>query len=62
MYLHRAADQDGNTIDFSLSKIRDSKAPKCFLKKDLAFSHFSTPRVITVDKNPAYSIAVEKLK
>jgi transposase-like protein len=27
----------------------------------LAFSR-STPRVITVDKNPAYPIAIEKLK
>jgi len=28
----------------------------------LAFSYVSTPRVITVDKNPAYPIAIEELK
>lgn len=28
----------------------------------MAFSYVSTPRVITVDKNPAYPIAIEELK
>jgi transposase, IS6 family len=28
----------------------------------LAFSHVSTPRAITVDKNPAYPIAIQELK
>ena len=28
----------------------------------MAFSHVSTPCVITVDKNPAYPVAVEELK
>jgi IS6 family transposase len=32
------------------------------LKKALAFSHVSAPRVITVDKNPAYPVAMEELK
>jgi transposase, IS6 family len=34
----------------------------CFFKKALAFSHVSKPRVITVDKNPAYPIAIQELK
>ena len=62
MYLYRAVDSDGNTIDFFLSKTRDSKSAKRFLKKALAFSHVSTPRVVTVDKNPAYPVAIEELK
>ena len=33
MYLYRAVDSEGNTIDFYLSKTRDKKAAKCFFKK-----------------------------
>jgi transposase-like protein len=62
MYLYRAVDSEGNTIDFCLSKNRNSKSAKRFFKKALAFSHVSTPNVITVDKNPAYLVAVEELK
>ena len=62
MYLYRAVDSEGNTIDFSLSKTRDKKAAKCFFKKALRSFHISKPRVITVDKNPAYPIAVEELR
>ena len=62
MYLYRAVDSKGNTIDFYLSKTRDHKATKCFFKKALRSLHVSKPRVITVDKNPAYPIAIEELK
>ncbi|USL45641.1 IS6 family transposase [Priestia megaterium] len=62
MYLYRAVDSKGNTIDFYLSKTRDHKAAKCFFKKALRSLHVSKPRVITVDKNPAYPIAIEELK
>ena len=62
MYLYRAVDSEGNTIDFYLSKTRDKKAAKCFFKKALRSFHVSKPRVITVDKNPAYPIAVEELR
>ena len=37
MYLYRAVDSEGNTIDFYLSKIRDKKATKRFFKKALRF-------------------------
>lgn len=56
MYLYRAVDSRGNTIDFFLSKIRDQKAAKRFFKKALRSFHVSKPRVITVDKNPARNI------
>ncbi|WP_307838221.1 IS6 family transposase [Bacillus cereus group sp. N21] len=62
MYLYRAVDSKGNTIDFFLNKTRDQKAAKRFFKKALRSFHVSKPRIIAVDKNPAYPIAIEKLK
>jgi len=62
MYLYRAVDSEGNTIDFYLSKSRDKQAAKRFFKKALAASHICKPRVITVDKNPAYPVAIQELK
>ena len=55
-------DSEGNTIDFYLSKTRDKKTAKRFFKKALQSFHVSKPRVITVDKNPTYPIAIEQLK
>jgi len=62
MYLYRAVDSEGNTIDFYLSKSRDTKAAKRFFKKALVVRHSTTPRVVTLDKNPAYPLAIEQLK
>ncbi|OSY06480.1 hypothetical protein BTJ48_03353 [Bacillus mycoides] len=62
MYLYRAVDSKGNTIDFYLRKTRDHRAAKRFFKKALQSFHVSKPRVITVDKNPAYPIAIGELK
>jgi transposase-like protein len=62
MYLYRAVDSGGNTIDFYLSKSRGTKAAKRFFKKALAVRHSTTPRVVTVDKNPAYPLAIGQLK
>ncbi|MDR0132783.1 IS6 family transposase [Priestia megaterium] len=62
MYLYRAVDSEGNTIDFYLSKNRNTKSAKCFFKKALASSYVSSPRVITVDKNPAYPVAIQELQ
>ncbi|MED4286637.1 IS6 family transposase [Priestia megaterium] len=62
MYLYRAVDSEGNTIDFYLSKPRDHRAAKRFFKKALWSFHVSKPRVITVDKNPSYPMAIEELK
>lgn len=57
-YLYRAVDSDGNTIDFMLSAKQNRKSAKRFLKKALGSKHNQVPRVITVDKNPAYPAAV----
>ncbi len=61
-YLYRAVDSNGNTIDFMLSAKRSKKAAKRFLKKALGSKHNQIPRVITVDKNPAYPPAINELK
>ena len=52
----------GNTVNFMLSAKRDRKAAKRFFKKALSSNHNQIPRVITVDKNPAYPPAIDKLK
>ena len=52
----------GDTIDFMLSAKRNRKAAKRFFKKALSSSHNQIPRVITVDKNPAYPPAINELK
>jgi IS6 family transposase len=62
MYLYRVVDSEGNMIDFYLSESRDTKAAKCLFKKALAVFHVSKPRVITVDKNPAYPVVIQQLK
>lgn len=61
-YLYRVVDSEGNTIDFYLNKSRDKQAAKYLFKKALAFSYVSKPRVITVDKNPAYPVVIQALK
>ena len=62
MYLYRAVDSAGNTLDFFFSPTRDAQAAKEFLLKTLTVSHSSTPRVINVDKNAAYPKAFNELK
>ena len=57
-YFYRAVDSNGDTIDFMLSAKRNRKAAKRFFKKALSSDHNQIPRVITVDKNPAYPPAV----
>src|SRR5918912_40786 len=62
MYLYRAVDSQGQTIDFLLSARRDAAAAKRFFRKALGQPHTADPRTITVDKNPAYPKAVAELK
>ena len=61
-YLYLAVDSTGNTVDFMLSAKRDRKAAKRFFKKYLSSNHNQIPKVMTVDKNPAYPAAINKLK
>jgi IS6 family transposase len=62
MYLHRAVDSRGQTIDFLLSAKRDAEAAKRFFRKALAQPHTVNPRTITVDKNAAYPKAAAEMK
>jgi len=62
MYLYRAVDSRGQTIDFLLSAKRDAGAAKCFFRKALGQPHTVNPRTITVDKNPAYPCAAAEMK
>jgi transposase, IS6 family len=61
-YLYRALDSTGQTIDFLLTAKRDAAAAKRFLRKAIEASGNPMPRVMNVDKNPAYPAAMEELK
>jgi transposase, IS6 family len=61
-YLYRAVDSEGNTLDFMLSAKRDGKAAARFFRNVLGAKHTQPPRVITVDKNAAYPVAMDELK
>jgi transposase-like protein len=45
-----------------LSTKLDRKAAKRFFKKALGSNHNQMPRIITVDKNPSYPIAIDELQ
>ena len=62
MYLYRAVDSRGQTIDFLLAARRDTAAAKRFFRKALAQPHTVNPRTLAVDKNPAYPRAVAEMK
>jgi transposase, IS6 family len=60
-FLYRAVDSSGQTIDFLLTDRRDAKAAKRFFQRALRNDNLM-PRVINVDKNPAYPRAVTESK
>ena len=55
-------DSTGQTIEFLLTAKRDAAAAKRFFRKALSSPGNPVPRVINVDKNPAFPPAVEALK
>jgi transposase-like protein len=61
-HLYRALDSTGQTIDFLLTAKRDAAAAKRFLCRAIDASGNAMPRVVNVDKNPAYPAAVAALK
>jgi IS6 family transposase len=54
VYLYRAVDSEGATIDFLLSAKQDAAAAKRFLAKALGEANHPTPRVINTDGHAAY--------
>jgi len=61
-YFYRAIDKTGQTLDWILSRHRNTKAAKRFFKKILGNSYVKEPRVINVDKNPAFPPAIQQLQ
>jgi IS6 family transposase len=62
VYLYRAVDAKGQTIDFLLSPKRNAAATRRFFRKALRQPHTVNPRTITVDKNAAYPVAPKTMK
>jgi len=62
VYLYRAVDSTGATIDFLLSAHRDAAAAKRFFQRALRAPGHPRPRVINVDGNPSYPKVVAELK
>ena len=56
MYLYRAVDKAGETIDFLLTKRRDKKAAKRFLKKMIERN--GKPSLINIDKSGVNKAAI----
>jgi IS6 family transposase len=62
VYLYRAVDSTGATIDFLLSAKRDTAAAERFLAKALGGANHPAPLVINTDKEAAYPLAIVQLK
>jgi len=62
VYLYRAVDSTGATIDFLLSAKRGVAAAERFLAKALGGENHPAPRVINTDKHAAYPPAIAELK
>jgi len=61
-YLYRAVDSTGQTMEFLLTAKRDAAAAKRFFRRAFETMGNPIPRVVNVDKNPAYPAAVDALK
>ncbi len=61
VYLYRAVDRDGETVDFRLSTRRDVGAAKAFPRNAIK-GRKSTPRTITLDGYAASRRAVHEMK
>ena len=62
MYLFRAVDSGGQTVDFYLSETRDREAAKCFLKQALANPDNRVPHVFARDRLRSYPAAIRELQ
>ena len=62
VYLYRAVDSTGATIDFLLLAKRDAAAAERFLAKALRGENHPAPRVINTDEHAGYPPAIVRLK
>src|SRR6266849_10526457 len=61
MYLYRAVDSDGNTLEFLLSPTRDAKAAKGFFLKVLHYTAGSPPQARLLQEQGTQSTALADL-
>ena len=59
VYLYRAVDKEGNTIDFRLSETRDRPAVLTFFKKAIGSS--GLPQKVNIDKSGSHTAALERI-
>ena len=62
MYLFRAVDAHGQTVDFYLSETRDREAAKLFLQRALANGDNLPPHVFVRDGLLSYAAAIRELR
>ena len=62
MYLFRAVDSHGQTVEFYLSETRDREAAKLFLERALANPDNRTPQVFARDGLRSYPAAIRELQ
>ena len=62
LYLFRAVDGHGQTVDFYLSETRDREAAKCFLQRALENPDNSAPHVFARDGLRSYPAAIRDLQ
>jgi transposase-like protein len=52
----------GQSVDFRLSKHRDTLAAMAFFENAMLRPHNDSPETLVVDRNPSYPVALELLK
>ena len=62
VYLYRAVDSTGATVDFLLSAKRNAAAAERFLAKALGGENHPAPRIINTDEHAGYPSAIVRLK
>lgn len=59
VYLYRAVDKEGNTVDFMLSEKRDEPAARAFFNK--AMGSNGIPHTVTMDKSGANKAGIDTI-
>ena len=62
VYLYRAVDETGATVDFFLAQQRSVRQAKLFFRRALATPERPMPSEMMVDGNPTYPIAIRALQ